>query len=278
VSTVLVTVSGPRGMSDLEWPDDAVLAALLAPVARSCAGVPADELAVVVTGQGLVDAELTARALGITTGSVVNVFPRTPGHPGAPLRRDPAPVAVRPVTAPTPEGAATPSVLRAPRGPEQPQHAPARWCWVGAHGGAGTSSLAGVLGGPEIARTDTWHAGTGGSATEAAVNLAVVVVARTHAAGLLAAQSLAAQTEQAASWDLVLGLVLVADAPGRLPPPCQDLVHLIGGTYTHCWRIPWDQRLRVGTYDPLHLPRVIRGLRRDLEDLTSTPRRRRGSC
>ncbi|WP_067067576.1 DUF6668 family protein [Carbonactinospora thermoautotrophica] len=76
----------------------------------------------------------------------------------------------------------------------------------------------------------------------------VVLVARTHAAGLRAAQAAARQW---ASGTLppgihLLGLVLIADAPGRLPRPLRDLVRLISGGVPRTWLLPWVEALRLG--------------------------------
>jgi len=105
-----------------------------------------------------------------------------------------------------------------------------------------------------------------------------VVVARTHASGLLSAQRLAQEAESPRRSKQILGLVLVADAPGRLPPACQDLAHLVSGAYKRSWLIPWDERLRVGPYDATHLPRVLARLGKDLIELTRTPEHRSPPC
>ncbi len=237
MSALAVTVSGPRGAQELWWPDDVALVELLGPVAEHCAGVAADRLAVVLSGQGVVDPARSPRALGLRPGAVVNVFPTSRRAvllpPSLPLR------AAEPVST----GAAVPPSAVAS----------AHWCWVGAHGGAGVTTLRAALGGAE----GTAH------------GLPVVVVARSHRQGLSAAQHAARAYEGPGAEDpRPLGLVVVDDAPGRLPPALCDLVRLVTGAYERSWRIPWDARLRTDPYDPAHLPRPVRRLLADLESLT----------
>lgn len=75
----------------------------------------------------------------------------------------------------------------------------------------------------------------------------MMVVARTHAAGLYAAQQ--ALREWAAGGSppvALLGLVLVADAPGRLPRRLAHLATVVAGAAPASMRVPFIQRLRVG--------------------------------
>jgi len=85
----------------------------------------------------------------------------------------------------------------------------------------------------------------------------------------MAAQYLASVDDRSVE---VIGLVLVADAPGRLPPACQDLAHLVTGAYPHAWRIPWEPRLRCSPYDRARLPNAVRRLMDDLDCLTNPHR------
>jgi len=118
------------------------------------------------------------------------------------------------------------------------------------------TTLARVLGGLEA--TD-----------EAAGSLPIIVVARTHARGLEAAQQLAAELDatERAGGAPVLGLVLVPDAPGRLPPALQDLAHVVVGGYARWWSLRWSAELRFGGYGPDSLPRRVRRLGEDLNAL-----------
>ena len=224
MSALAVTVSGPRGAQELWWPDDVALVELLGPVAEHCAGVRRRPPGGGAGRTGGGRPRPLPRALGLRPGAVVNVFPTARRAvllpPPPPLR------AAEPVSA---EAAVPPSAV-----------ASAHWCWVGAHGGAGVTTLRAALGGAE---------GTAGG-------LPVVVVARSHRHGLSAAQHAARAYEGPGAEDpRPLGLVVVDDAPGRLPPALCDLARLVTGAYERSWRIPWDARLRTDPYDPAHLPR-----------------------
>lgn len=66
----------------------------------------------------------------------------------------------------------------------------------------------------------------------------------------------------------LLGLVLVADAPGRLPKPLRDLMKIISGGYPRTWYVPWVESWRQGD-DPTPdaSPREVRKLVDDLRIL-----------
>ncbi len=104
--------------------------------------------------------------------------------------------------------------------PRVPVAGGAALVWVGAHGGAGTDALAALLPG-SLALSGAWPE------PDLDPAVPVVLVARTSAGALQAAAR--ATTQWAAGGvpqvDL-LGLVLVADRPGRLPGSCglQELV------------------------------------------------------
>jgi len=261
-----VTVSGTRGEADLELPDDAPLATLLAVPARSYAGVDLDHLVVMVAGQGRLDVGRSLAESGVRPGAVLNLFPgdlvpvgpssvaeRAVGALAAPALAGAVAVAER--TTATAVGVPRPNLrlvkTRRQRGPE-----PGRWAWQGAHGGAGVTTLARALGGLEA---------TG----QAAGSLPRVVVARTHAAGLERAQQVAVELDAAEGSGAapVLGLVLVPDAPGRLPPALQDLAHVVVGGYPRWWVLRWSGELRFGGYREGSLPRRVRRLGEDLHAL-----------
>ena len=99
--------------------------------------------------------------------------------------------------------------------------------WLGAHGGAVTTTVRLATGlGPEAPASCLAH-GTW--------PVLVVVVARTHARGLIAAQQLAVQLASRGAGPgtayHLAGLVLVADAPGKLPKPLAELAQLVSGGY-----------------------------------------------
>ncbi|MEU6349887.1 DUF6668 family protein [Streptomyces sp. NPDC047072] len=115
-----------------------------------------------------------------------------------------------------------------------------RFSWVGTHGGAGVSTLAAVYGGHDGGRD--WP-GPGAPTS-------VLLVARTHAHGLLTARralEVFRRGEAPPGLDLD-ALVLVADAPGRLPKPlAQQLRELESAIDVH--RVPWVPAWRLGDLD-----------------------------
>ena len=68
----------------------------------------------------------------------------------------------------------------------------------------------------------------------------------------------------------LLGLVLMADAPGRLPRPLRDLSKLVAGGAPRTWSLPWVEAWRLGQAPALDdLPRQVRRLVKDLVSLTA---------
>ncbi|MFJ6729913.1 MULTISPECIES: DUF6668 family protein [unclassified Streptomyces] len=126
------------------------------------------------------------------------------------------------------------------RGPvAAPGRAPGgrRYSWLATHGGAGATTLAAVYGGHDCGRS--WP-GPGEPTS-------VLLVARTHATGLEAAVR-ALETfrrgQAPAGLDLD-GIVLVADAPGRLPRPLAQRAKQIE-TVIDVYRVPWVTDWRLG--------------------------------
>jgi len=135
--------------------------------------------------------------------------------------------------------------------------------WVtGAHGGAGTTTLATLLEGHD------------GTCAWPGYPSPTLLVARTHMAGLTAAQAAARQWAGRGVPSVqtnLLGLVLVADAPGRLPRPLQELSRVVAGGVPRVWHLPWVEEWRVGQ-QPRTLPRPIHRLLQDVSALvTPTP-------
>ncbi|WP_055688335.1 DUF6668 family protein [Streptomyces prasinus] len=125
-------------------------------------------------------------------------------------------------------------------GPPEPAHARVaarRFSWVGTHGGAGVTTLAAVYGGHDSGRT--WP-GPGDPQ-------AVLLVARTHASGL---ETVAPAVERFRRGEVphgvgLDGVVLVADAPGRLPRPLSQRIRRIE-SLTGVYRVPWVPEWRLG--------------------------------
>jgi hypothetical protein len=157
-----------------------------------------------------------------------------------------------------------PAVLP-PAGTRRPRAAAAqsaRFAVLAAHGGAGVSALlrAGLAEAGAVDADRVWPR-TG----------LVLLVTRTSTSGLQHAQALVCQhaavgVEQARA--RLLGLVLVADAPGRLPARMADLADLLCGAVSHSWQVPWLTEWRLASRDeplPVH-PEVSR-LCKDLRAL-----------
>ena len=133
------------------------------------------------------------------------------------------------------------------------------WWWLGCHGGAGVTSLAALIGGGA-------EAGRGWPNPPPEQRAPVVLVARTHATGLLRAQSAARQwaSQMLPGGIDLLGLVLLPDAPGDLPRPLEELARLVSGGVPECWRLPWIEELRYGDLDTVPRLPALRRLGLDL--------------
>ncbi|MEU9451755.1 DUF6668 family protein [Streptomyces sp. NPDC048277] len=134
------------------------------------------------------------------------------------------------------------------------------WWWLGVHGGAGVTTLEqAVPGGRDAGRV--WPV--------SARPQRVVLVARSGAHGVRAAQHAARQWASGTVTGVeLLGLVVVADAPGRRPRTLQDLVRLVSGAVPRLWEIPWVEAWRLGEPPLAHLPKECAPLARDLTRLT----------
>ncbi len=135
---------------------------------------------------------------------------------------------------PVPPELAQPSVPSAPSGPSA---TPRRHSFVGVHGGAGTTTLATVYGAHDGGRS--WPG--------PAEPRSILLVARTHASGLdavLHALELFRYGGAPPGLDLD-GVVLVADAPGRLPRPLTQRIKMIESAID-VYRVPWVNAWRLG--------------------------------
>lgn len=106
---------------------------------------------------------------------------------------------------------------------------------LGAHGGAGESTLAAWLGAQECG-----HAWPDPPVARARV----LLVARTHAGGLAAARQASRQWAAGQVPVELIGLVLIGDAPGRLPKVLRAQVRQVAGAVPRTWTIPFLPALR----------------------------------
>lgn len=124
--------------------------------------------------------------------------------------------------------------------------------WLSAGGGVGTTTLQRCCGiGLEVS---SQRVSTG----------VVVVVCRSNARSLMKAQQTAGRHADN-SPSLLDVLVVVADAPGRLPRPLEDLARLVSGAYANSHRIPWWEPWRLGEARDLRTaPKQVRVLAEEL--------------
>ncbi|MBB2959568.1 DUF6668 family protein [Pseudoclavibacter helvolus] len=142
----------------------------------------------------------------------------------------------------------------------RPFHREAELFLVGAHGGAGESSLA-ALSPNWVAAGHAWpHVTTSNNRSR------VVIVARSNMQGLLDAQRAATQWGSGlVPFVDVVGLVIVADAPGKLPRPLRDFAAIVGGGVPRVWNVPWSDALRLGELpDPTTAHKDVRAFVTDL--------------
>ncbi|REK78296.1 hypothetical protein DVG80_00750 [Rhodococcus erythropolis] len=119
-----------------------------------------------------------------------------------------------------------------------PPGAPKPMVWLlGAHGGAGTSTLAQVLA-PAAECGRRWPGGHGGQSPF------VAVVARETVSGLVRAHELLRQHAAGKGGpSQVVGLITVADRPGRkVPKPIQQTLDLVTSLTAAQWRVGWIEQ------------------------------------
>lgn len=188
----------------------------------------------------------------------------------APIGEGPAPAhQPSPITgAEAPQGGVTPLAPGQGGLPLRMTRPTASLWVVGAHGGAGERSVAALL--PE------WEAAGHAWPTPADLSqrCPAVLVARTNASGLQAAQLALTQWASGVLGPatVLLGLVLVADAPGRIPKPLRELGAHVSGGAPRTWHVGWVDEWRLG--EPLvddALPKQLRHLIADLTVLSGSP-------
>jgi hypothetical protein len=134
---------------------------------------------------------------------------------------------------------------------------------LGAHGGAGVTSL--LRAGLDQVAVDAdrrWP--------EAGL---VLLVARTSTSGLEWARDLARQHASGHAGEVeLLGLVLVADAPGRLPARSAGLRDLVSGAFHQTWHLPWLEEWRLAaTTEPLPAHPDVQHLASELARIPQLP-------
>ncbi|WP_196842270.1 DUF6668 family protein [Arthrobacter sp. CAN_A1] len=124
---------------------------------------------------------------------------------------------------------------------------------VGVHGGAGESTVTRLIDGSRSTQ-HTWPA-----SENPGIPPCVLLVCRSNMNGLEAAQrALIEWTSPQPPEVELLGLAVLADAPGKLPRELRDFETIIGGGAPRLWHLPWVDAWRTGDVAPEHLPREAR--------------------
>ncbi|QKD79432.1 MULTISPECIES: DUF6668 family protein [Actinomyces] len=119
---------------------------------------------------------------------------------------------------------------------------------VGAHGGAGASTLAALLG--AVDGGGAWPLLGGGRAR-------VLIAARTSVRGIEAAQRAAMQWARGDIDADLVGVAWMADAPGRLPRALRSRLSLVTGAFPESFRVPWVGAWRAGGPGTGPVPKAV---------------------
>ena len=138
--------------------------------------------------------------------------------------------------------------------------------WVlGTHGGAGESRVADLLDGAR-ATGHHWPVTDKGPAPK------VLLVCRADMRGLTSAQAALTQWASGAAPDVeLLGLAVLADAPGKTPKPLRDFAAIIGGGAPRLWTLPWVESWRHADTATPPAAREYQRFIADLAALATTP-------
>jgi hypothetical protein len=118
--------------------------------------------------------------------------------------------------------------------------------WItGAHGGAGESRIADILDGARV--TDHCWPVLPDGITPDGVRPRVLLVCRADMRGLTAARSALTQWASGAAPDVdLLGLAVLADAPGKTPKELREFASIVGGGAPRLWTLSWVESWRLG--------------------------------
>jgi hypothetical protein len=130
---------------------------------------------------------------------------------------------------------------------------------IGAHGGAGESRVADLL--AARATDHCWPVLQDGGKPR------VLLVCRADMRGLTAARSALTQWVSGATPKAdLLGLAILADAPGKTPKALRDFAAIVGGGAPRLWTLPWVEAWRHGDATT---PPTARGYQRFITDLAA---------
>lgn len=131
---------------------------------------------------------------------------------------------------------------------------------VGSHGGAGESRTADLLDGARPTG-HCWPVLQDGSKPR------VLLVCRADMRGLTTAQSALTQWASGAAPAVeLIGLAVLADAPGKTPKALRDFTAIVGGGAPRLWTLPWVEAWRHG--DSTSTP-TTRDYQRFITDVTA---------
>lgn len=136
---------------------------------------------------------------------------------------------------------------------------------IGAHGGAGESRIADLL--RARATGHCWPVIQDGSEPK------VLLVSRADMRGLTAARSALTQWVSGAAPEAdLLGLAILADAPGKTPKALRDFSAIVGGGAPRFWTLPWVEAWRLGndTAPPREFQRFITDITTLAADTSNT--------
>lgn len=187
----------------------------------------------------------------------------------------PASETERPEEAPAADALPAPTITAPLRGMVEPDtadrlgHRPmtgSAAVWVlGTHGGAGESRIADLL---DNARA-TGHCWP---VTQAGTTPKVLLVCRSDMRGLSSAQAALTQWASGAAPTVeLLGLAVLADAPGKTPKPLRDFTAIIGGGAPRLWTLPWVESWRQTSAATPPAAREYQRFITDLAALATTP-------
>lgn len=137
--------------------------------------------------------------------------------------------------------------------------------WItGAHGGSGESRTAELIGGARVTG-HCWPVLQDGRTPR------VLLVCRADMRGLTAAQSALTQWASGAAPAVdLLGLAILADAPGKTPKALRDFAVIVGGGAPRFWTLPWVEAWRHGDSATAPSAREFQRFITDLAALATT--------
>lgn len=136
--------------------------------------------------------------------------------------------------------------------------------WItGVHGGAGESRIADIIDGARVTY-HCWPLLPDGASPR------VLLVCRADMRGLAAARSALTQWASGAAPEVdLLGLAVLADAPGKTPKELRDFASIVGGGAPRLWSLPWVESWRLGHSTAVPTSREYRRFITDLATLAT---------